>query len=359
MRELPIHFKLRWLDDQGNETGFFSSKRGSFDGQTLVLDDVELSVANIISMEAYDERLAVAFVAGGMADSAAFRVYKVPAAHLKREVDVVRSATWAEMTREKMVEEGRGGSFRTTICSQCTATLDVSDMPETPQVYCHFCESLTTSGPGGMPDEHEFGLCEECGMFSKPKRFTIFYFYFLVVVWGYSSRVTHRCPACMRGEAWKMLLGNLPFLLGVPVAIVQLFRCYGGKITGSVLADLDTANLKARKGDMLAALQGYQKVREQVPFAAGVKYNLALALLEQEEIQRAADSLELVLADCANYAPAYAALVSCYEHLGEEVKLKELRRIWGDDDEDVPTLDDEGDAADTGAEMLDADDAWS
>ena len=196
-------------------------------------------------------------------------------------------------------------------------------------------------------------------MFSKPKRFTIFYFYFLLVVWGFSSRVTHRCPACMRGEAWKMLLGNMPFLLGIPVAIVQLFRCYGGKLTGSVTADLDAANLKARKGDMLAALQGYQKVLEQVPFAAGVKYNLALALLQQNEIQRAAETLELVLTDCANYAPAYSVLSGCYEHLGEEVKLKELRRVWGDDQQDVPTADDDVAGVDETPGMLDEDDAWS
>ena len=189
------------VGNAGVESGTIRRELALEEGQPLGLADVELSVANIISMEAYDERLAVSFIAGGMTDAATFRVYKVPAKDLKREVDVVRSATWAEMTREKMVQEGRGGSFRTTICRQCTATLDVSDMPETPQVYCHFCDSLTTSGPGGMPDEHEFGLCEECGMFSKPKRFTIFYFYFLVFVWGYSSRVTHRCPACMRTSA--------------------------------------------------------------------------------------------------------------------------------------------------------------
>jgi predicted Zn-dependent protease len=143
---------------------------------------------------------------------------------------------------------------------------------------------------------------------------------------------------------------------------VQLFRCYGGKITGSVAADLDAANLRARKGDMLGALQGYQKILEQVPFAAGVKYNLALALLQQNETKRAAESLELVLVDCANYAPAYSILSGCYEHLGEEAKLKELRRVWGDDDtdeQDEPTLDD--DAAEMGGppRMLDEDDVWA
>ncbi len=359
MPELPIRFKFRWVDDDGNETGFFSNKKGSFDGQELVLDDIEIPAANIISMEVYEERLAVAFTVGDMGDTAMFRVYKVRAADLKRAVDVVRSATWAEMTREKMVEQGRGGSFRTETCRQCTATLDVSDMPETPQVYCHFCDSLTTTGQGGLPNEHEFGLCEECQMYSKPKRFTIFYFYFLLVIWGFSSRVTYRCPACMRGEAWKMLFGNLLFLLGIPVAIVQLFRCYGGKITGNVVAELDAANLRARKGDMLGALQGYQKVLEQVPFAAGVKYNLALALTEQNEIERAAETLELAFEDCANYAPAYSRLFDCYEHLGEEAKLQELRRIWGDDHEEATAVDEGGDGSNRSLGTLDGDDVWA
>ena len=360
MSELPLHFKFRWVDENGNETGFFSKKKGSFDGQELILDDIQLQAANIISMEVYEERLAVAFVTGDMADTAVFRLYKFPATDLKRAVDIARSATWAEMTREKMIEEGRGGAFRTEICPECTATLDLSDMPETPQVYCHFCDSLTTTGQGGLPNEHEFGLCEECQMYSKPKRFTIFYFYFLVAIWGFSSRVTYRCPACMRPEAWKMLFGNLLFLLGIPVAIVQLFRCYGGKITGNVVAELDAANLRARKGDMLKALQGYQKVLEQVPFSAGVKYNLALALAEQNEIERTAETLELAFKDCVNYAPAYSRLSACYEHLGEQEKLRELRRIWGDNqEEESPVPTDGGDAANRPLGTLDEDDVWA
>ncbi len=35
----PLRFKFKWLDDQGNEAGILS-KKGSFDGKTLVLDEV-------------------------------------------------------------------------------------------------------------------------------------------------------------------------------------------------------------------------------------------------------------------------------------------------------------------------------
>ena len=50
MSELLLHFKFRWVDENGNETGFFSKKKGSFDGQELILDDIQLQAANITSM---------------------------------------------------------------------------------------------------------------------------------------------------------------------------------------------------------------------------------------------------------------------------------------------------------------------
>ncbi|MDP7276617.1 MAG: tetratricopeptide repeat protein [Planctomycetaceae bacterium] len=357
----PQRFKFRWLKEDGSEAAFSRKKKGSFDGETLVLDDISVPASQIIAVEAYEGRLVMSFVSpDGTVDSAGFRAYKISATDLKLDVDVARSGMWAEMTREKMTAAGRGAWFRTIRCPQCRATLDLSEMEDTPQVYCHFCETLSTvEQSGGILDEHDFGLCEECGMFSRPRKFTIFYFYFLLVVWGWHSSVTNRCPACMRGNAWKMLFGNLPFVLGVPTAVVQLFRCYGGKITGSVTAGLDDANLKARKGDVLAALQSYGRILEQVPWSAGIKYNVALALLQQNEIERAAESLRLALKDCANYAPAYPLLVGCYDELGEQDQLTELRRVWGDDgDEEEPSV--EGEPENSGAVpgSLDDDDAW-
>ncbi len=371
MQELPLQFKFRWLNDEGQEGLFARKKKGRFDGETLVLDDISISASQIIAIETFEGQLShavnclrISFVSlGGAVDAAGFRAYKISATDLKQAVDIARSGAWTEMTRKKMIEEGRGALFRSITCPQCAATLDVSEMEETPQAYCHFCETLSTvEQRGGFPNEHEFGLCEECQMFSKPRKFTIFYFYFLVVVYGWHSNVTHRCPGCMRGDAWKMLFGNLPFLLGVPTAIVQLFRCYGGKITGSMAAGLDDANLKARKGDVLAALQGYGRILEQVPWAAGIKYNVALALLQQNEIERAAESLRLTFKDCANYAPAYPLLVGCYEELGEQDRLAELRRIWDDSEDEketVPDADEGSDQVEPTTGSLDDDDVWS
>ncbi len=137
----------------------------------------------------------------------------------------------------------------------------------------------------------------------------------------------------MRGDAWKMFFGNLPFLLGVPVAIVQLMRAYGGGISGGPFAGLDKANIKARAGDMPGALKIYREILERVPHSAGVKYNVGLALMKQNDAERASKSLRLALEDCINYVPAYHALAACYEELGETELLKELHAKWGQGEE--------------------------
>ena len=120
----------------------------------------------------------------------------------------------------------------------------------------------------------------------------------------------------------------------VPVAMVQLVRSYGGSIAGGPFQGLDAANLKARRGNLIGALEGYRNILDRVPHSAGVKYNLGRALLEQGETDRSAATLELALDDCSNYAPAYRLLVVCYEQLGDDDKLAELKQMWDDDDDD-------------------------
>ncbi len=207
-------------------------------------------------------------------------------------------------------------------------------MPRSPQLYCHFCDLLLTLNDAEAPaGERDCKLCDECGMFSKPRKFTIGYFYFLFFVYGWSQRITWRCPACMRGEAWKMFFGNLLFLLLVPVAIAQLIRSYGGSVAGP-FAGLDKANLKARKGDLLGALRIYSQISQRVTYSAGVKFNVARAMLQQEKTPQAAETFRLALGDCGNYVPAYHGLVHCYEELGQHENLAELKQIWQTKDEE-------------------------
>ena len=72
-----------------------------------------------------------------------------------------------------------------------------------------------------------------------------------------------------------------------------------------------------------------------MPHSAGLKYNLGLALLKQGDTARAAETFQLALDDCSNYAPAYHVLSRCYEQLGETARLAELKAMW-DDGSDEP-----------------------
>ena len=47
MQELPLQFKFRWLNDEGQEGLFARKKKGRFDGETLVLDDISISAHTV------------------------------------------------------------------------------------------------------------------------------------------------------------------------------------------------------------------------------------------------------------------------------------------------------------------------
>jgi len=324
-------FKFKWIDEDGDEAGFLR-KKGSFDGSSLKLDDAEIPAENIVDLETRDNRIILSIHTGEAEPAVfAFAVSGVASKRLKGIIDVARSASWARIEREELEAKGEGHLYREANCQHCTAVITLSRMEDSPQLYCSFCDTLTTikNPQTAPPGEKSLKICEECGMFSKPTKFTIFYFYFLLVIYGFRKSTTWRCPGCMRGEAWKMLFGNLVFLLGVPTAIIQLIRSYGGSVTGK-FAGLDSANIKARKGKSTAALAQYREILKRVPHSAGLKYNIGLGLLEQKP-ELATESFEMALRDCSNYRPAAGLLVHCYEKSGADDKLAQLHYIWGSD----------------------------
>jgi hypothetical protein len=320
------------------------SKKGSFDGETLVLGDTRIPVAAIGVVD-YRSRYMILSVMTGQAQPAtlAFSLTSGSPEKLKQALGRARSAAWAQLHKKDLEEKGLGHTYREVQCPHCQAIIDLTGQEPTPQVSCEFCHAIATVGDdltgdaAGRPrhGERHYRICDECGMYSRPRQFTIFYFYFLLVVYGFHTKSTWRCPACMRPEAWKMLFGNLLFVLGVPVALVQLFRSYGGSDLGGLYSGLDGANLKARRGNLQGAIDGYKTILEKQPIAAGLKYNIGLAFLHKNETAEAAKMFEICLADCANYRPAVAALARCYQALGETDKLAELKRQWSSDKDDA------------------------
>lgn len=322
-----IRFYFKWVDQQGNEE--WKRRPGAFDGETLKLDNVEIPVLALVQVVIRGSRMA--FSVALQDQPAALLVVGILSnsipAKLKKALDLARSRVWADARREQLEAEGRGHEFRAWTCPHCEGTVDLTSMEETPQVYCRLCDSISTlaAEEALLRSERQFRLCDECGMYSKPRKFTIFYFF----LYAAFHKETWRCPACMRGDAWKMLAGNSIFLLGVPVALAQLYRSYGGTDRGSIYPNLDRANLKARGGKLEDAIADYRQILDEHVAAAGVMHNIGLAFLKQDDTVNAARTFELALRDCSNYQPAASALANCYEKLGETVKLAELKTRWG------------------------------
>jgi tetratricopeptide (TPR) repeat protein len=297
-----------------------------------VLGDLSLPAAIISSVDNRGRHVFIVVAGpGGQERRLLIKLTTGDADELKAELGRARARAWAQVHREELQEQERGGEYRDVICPHCQATVDLTGMSRSPQVYCPFCHRIGTLGaaPEALAAESRYRLCDVCGMYGKPRRFTIFYFYFLLVLVGIHRRITWRCPACMRVDAWKMLLGNLLFVIGVPVALVQLFRSYGGADFGGLYPGIHTANFKARRGDLARAIEGYRKILAEHPTAAGVKYNIGAAALAREDPAGAAGILEEALRDCSNYLPAARALERCYRRAGQEEKLRELRVRFG------------------------------
>ena len=138
-----------------------------------------------------------------------------------------------------------------------------------------------------------------------------------------------------------MLFGNAMFLLGVPVAMVQLIRSYGGSAAGKPFKGLDAGNINARKGKLENALAKYQVILQEVPASAGLKYNIAMALLQQGNQEKAVGALEMALRDCSNYVPAYQQLRQLYTINGDQDKLKALDKMWSTETEAEQNISDQ------------------
>ncbi|WP_146370190.1 tetratricopeptide repeat protein [Symmachiella macrocystis] len=269
------------------------------------------------------------------------------ALHLNAALGRLRSAVWAEEHLKRLEERGLGDLFHHVTCPNCQSIIDLTGKPETPQVSCQFCNTISTitthsdNGDEFEPQvDRNYCLCDKCGKYSNPKELGLFNFYFLVVVIGYRYRKIWMCPCCAREDALFNFLANLPFLLGIPPSLRELCRCYFPHEDIKLFKGLDRANRRAWKGDLDGAIAGYQKILFRRPISAGIRYNIGLALRTQERIADAVQMYESVLEDCSNFRPAAVALMTCYHELNESKKLAALKAQWSGGD-DGPAIDSE------------------
>ncbi len=330
-----LKFKFQYLDANGSPTGFLS-KKGLLDGEHLTLDKTPIPLDAIIRatrrfnnllVEASTDQLEPAVIAIQISSGSVRKLHS--------SINQTASARQIKSRQQRLVELGKAHLFRQALCPQCNSTIDLSGFPETPQSHCPYCDVISTLRQDADPDELGHGLCDECNYFSAPREFTIFYFYFLLFLAGYRYQRVYRCTTCMKRSAWKMLWGNLIFILGVPTAVTQLLRAYfGGNRANTVYPNIDHANKLAQQGRYEQAMAAYEAILQQRPNAAGIWFNQGLAAIQAKQYEEAIARLTLALEDCGNYQPAAAALIHCYETLGRKQEVEALKLQWQDPEAD-------------------------
>jgi tetratricopeptide (TPR) repeat protein len=307
----PLAFKFKFVRD-GHEIGL-RSKKGIIGPTGLQLDALPIAFDEIAETASRDNRLILALdprspvvqalqkvLAGNT--TLALSISGAQARDLKRRIDQRNSARDADRHRQQLAAEGKDGLFRTAPCTHCQSTLDLSEMGRSSYVYCPYCETTLTGDGRVVASGDRYTVCDECRLFGRVQGYTEFYFYFLILAYGFSWKRRHVCDSCAQRMFTKTLLVNLVFLLGIPSAIwVKIKSMMGRDATYPKLAK---ANSLARKGQYSEAAPLYQRIYQTYPDHPGLLRNEALAHFNGKDVSGAMEYLNRALRACPTYAPA-------------------------------------------------------
>lgn len=324
----PLCFKYKQIDARGREIGWLAS-RGELNGETILLDKNALKLDTLAQLTRWENRLAFCFNTERGNEDFAIAVRGGLARPLKERVDSICSRRWCEEQRAALAARGLEHRFRTKACPNCSSLVNLSGFEETPQFYCPYCETLIDSDAEMPIRSINYGICEQCHFYARPRLYTRVDFVFLCVAFIIRTRTRACCHACMRRDAWKALGFNLPSLLGLPDAIAGLIKAYSGWALDSVYPELDAANLAATRGNLAKAQKLYYQMLERNPVAAGIRYNLARAKSLAGDWENSLNLADESLADCSNYAPSGRLISESLERLGDPYEAKRFIDCWG------------------------------
>jgi len=310
MATANLDFKFRYVQ---NKQGMgFINKNGSISEAAIGLDGETIPFRNIIETSSRDNRFVVALAVGTQLGPKNVKrlqnnrylvidVAKVKADDLKKQVDHFGSAIWAEAHRQQLASEGRENLFSALVCPHCHATVDLSDTERAAYVYCPYCGSIVNYNLKVLSNGDTYSICDQCNMYDRVRGYTVFNFYFLLVVYGWSTKRHFVCDTCATSLAQRALLINLIFLLGVPSAIYMWIKAGSGR--EPYFQDLATANKLARKGKYQEADEIYDRLFSLYPDHPGLLMNKGLGHLHGKDGNGGVNLLTRSLKACANYYP--------------------------------------------------------
>lgn len=321
----PISFKFRFI--KKGQAAHLLSKKGLADDIGLELGGDRIRYEDVVDTTTRDSRLIVVLrpgaelgpvVAKNLAEGnvAVIETYKLGARALERYIDRRASVRETQATKERLAREGKSHLFRTVSCPACQATVDLSELDRTAYVYCRFCESVFKDGAEMVTHGETYRVCDECSAFDRVQSYTELYFYFLLVVYGFSYKKRHLCDNCAGRIFWKVLAMNSIFVLGVPSAIWLKVKSLKGR--EARLAELANANRLARKGKVDEANMMFANLHERIPDHPGLLYDQALGALAAGRVDEASGYFERSLKACGNFLPTAHFINSLQQALPPE-----------------------------------------
>lgn len=303
-----MKFKFRFVDD-GKTVGFLRSPTGRVGDSGLELDDSLIDYGQIGETVTRGDRVAIQVDGEGVPQDVSEYLQNsvlvleprdVAPRRLESVIDQRCSAVRLQERRRRAREQGREHLIRSESCPTCGSEVDLTDLDESRYVYCPFCDTIfdreqrTSLG-------RQYRTCDDCGLFGRVQPYPEFFFYFLVVVYGFEYKQRFLCGVCAHRLFVKALLLNLIFVIGVPTAIwVKIKSVVGGK---SGMTELRRANKLAEKGQLAEAADLYSSVLAEYPEHPGILYNMGLTRLKHGDGRRGLQTLERALTSCPNYHP--------------------------------------------------------
>lgn len=306
-------FKFRYVRN-GQATGLISQK-GVASGHQVVLGQESLSYDGIVSTIVRDNRLLLSVsptaqlgkkLSKALVDETVIPIElnnKTAAEDLGRYIDRVCSRRKAEANKQRLFRAGKGDLFRFAVCPECKAIIDLSELDKTHYIYCCFCETVFAQDQEVITQGTIYRICDECGMFDRVRGYTEFYFYFLLVVYGFSINRRHVCDNCADSIFRKTFFLNLLFLLGIPSSIYLKIKSLAGR--DPFFKELAKANSLARKGRSAEAAPIFGRLHSRYPEHPGLLVDEGVGYLVGNDAENALERLRRALKACSNYLPAH------------------------------------------------------
>ena len=312
-RANEIHdFKFRFVRN-GQPAGIFA-KKCHVSERGLQLGDTLLPWEKINDTTTRDDRLLMVVGDGvsldkdagaSLIDGCALVIHPsgVTAMNLERAIDKRSSVAELAATKARLEAEGRLSEFRSTTCPSCEAQVNLTGFDESKLVFCRFCDCVFQARQKTVVSDHELCTCSECGYFGRVRGYTEAYFYFLLVVYGFSYKRRFLCDGCAGRLFWKVLALNSIFLLGLPSAFWLKIRSMTGR--DPALKALAEANTLARKKKPKEASAAYAEVLKGMHDHPGVLLNVAkVNFSDGGDTKAGIRALEKAMESCSNYIPA-------------------------------------------------------